>query len=117
VEDNDLNQFVAKQILTNWDAQVDIANNGREALDMLAVKNYDLVLMDLQMPIMDGIEATTVIRSGSQEGINKDVPIVALTADALFETKQKVLSFGINDFVTKPFEQDVLYRAVAAQLF
>jgi signal transduction histidine kinase/ActR/RegA family two-component response regulator len=117
VEDNDLNQFVAKQILTNWDAQVDLANNGREALDMLAVKNYDLVLMDLQMPIMDGIEATTVIRSGSQEGINKDIPIVALTADALFETKQKVLSFGINDFVTKPFEQDVLYRAVAAQLF
>ncbi len=112
VEDNKMNQFVAKQILQRWKAKVSLAENGEIALDLMEQEDFDLVFMDLQMPIMGGFETTALIRSGERASRNQKVPIMALTADAFFETRQKVASYGMNDFVTKPFDQDELYAKI-----
>ncbi len=109
VEDNKMNQFVAKQILQRWNATVSLADNGEIALEMLENDQFDLVFMDLQMPVMGGFETTALIRSGERGGAHQQVPIMALTADAFYETRQKVASCGMNDFVTKPFDQDELF--------
>lgn len=112
VEDNKMNQFVAKQILQRWKAEVSLAENGEIALNLLENADFDLVFMDLQMPIMGGFETTALLRSGERASRNQHVPIMALTADAFFETRQKVASCGMNDFVTKPFDQDELYEKI-----
>lgn len=116
VEDNTMNQFVAKQILGKWNAQVTIAHNGRESIELLSKYKFDLVLMDLQMPEMSGFEATAFIRSKQSTVLNPSVPIIALTADAFAETKRKVLEAGMNDFVTKPFNQEELYVKIIKQV-
>ncbi|MEZ5172794.1 MAG: response regulator [Bacteroidia bacterium] len=112
VEDNIMNQFVANQVLELWNIKVDFASNGLEATDMLKEKDYALVLMDLQMPVMSGYEATAFIRDRTNRLRNPDIPIIALTADAFPETKKKVLEAGMNDFVTKPLEQNDLYNKI-----
>jgi len=112
VEDNKMNQFVAKQILQRWKAEVSLAENGEIALNLLENADFDLVFMDLQMPIMGGFETTALLRSGERASRNQHIPIMALTADAFFETRQKVASCGMNDFVTKPFDQDELYEKI-----
>jgi PAS domain S-box-containing protein len=112
VEDNIMNQFVANQVLELWNIKVEFANNGLEAVDMLKVKDYALVLMDLQMPVMSGYEATAFIRDKTNKLRNPDIPIIALTADAFPETKKKVIEEGMNDFVTKPLEQTELYNKI-----
>lgn len=112
VEDNVMNQFVANQVLELWNIKVDFANNGLEAVDMLKEKDYSLVLMDLQMPVMSGYEATTFIRDKTNRLRNPEIPIIALTADAFPETKKKVMDAGMNDFVTKPLEQNDLYSKI-----
>lgn len=112
-EDNQINQVVATQILKKWNAQVTVASNGREALQALQNEVFDIVLMDLQMPEMSGYEVTEQVRSANSTVINKDIPIIALSADAFQETRSKVLAMGMTDFVTKPFNQDELYSKIA----
>lgn len=112
VEDNIMNQFVANQVLELWNIKVDFANNGLEAVDLLKINDYALVLMDLQMPVMSGYEATKFIRDKTNRLRNPDIPIIALTADAFPETRKKVIEEGMNDFVTKPLEQKDLYDKI-----
>ena len=112
VEDNIMNQFVANQVLELWNIKVDFANNGLEAVDKLKINDYALVLMDLQMPVMSGYEATSLIRDKTNRLRNPEIPIIALTADAFPETKKKVMESGMNDFVTKPLEQTDLYNKI-----
>jgi len=112
VEDNIMNQFVANQVLELWNIKVEFANNGLEAVDLMKEKDYALVLMDLQMPVMSGYEATAFIRDKTNKLRNPDIPIIALTADAFPETKKKVIEEGMNDFVTKPLEQTELYNKI-----
>ena len=112
VEDNPMNQFVANQVLELWNIKVDFADDGLQAVNMLKEKEYALVLMDLQMPVMSGYEATAYIRDRTNRLRNPEVPIIALTADAFPETRKKVLEAGMNDFVTKPLEQNDLYTKI-----
>ncbi len=109
VEDNIINQMVATEILQHAGYSVDVANNGQEALDMLDETNYDLVLMDIQMPIMDGLTATRKIRE--QEKFTH-LPIVALSAHALEEDKQKSFDSGMNEHTTKPIVPEELYKTI-----
>ncbi len=110
VEDNSGNQLVAKKILTKWGLIVTIAEDGLIALDKLHAEDFDLVLMDIQMPNMDGYEATKAIREIEK---HKDLPIIALTASVNSGVSQKALSAGMNDHVLKPFEPMQLYEKIA----
>ncbi len=109
VEDNDINQFIAEEILTSAGYTVDIAENGKVALEMIKKNDYDLILMDIQMPIMDGLTATRNIRSMEKFG---NLPVVAMSAHALPEDKQKSLENGLNDHITKPIEPKVLFSTL-----
>ncbi|UPT66643.1 MAG: response regulator [Sphingobacteriales bacterium JAD_PAG50586_3] len=111
VEDNQMNRFLAGQILGSWNITVDMAEDGLEAIKKVEDKEYNLVLMDLQMPRMDGFEATDYIRNKMPEPIC-NTPIVVLTADVMPETREKALQLGINRFITKPFKQPDLYNAI-----
>ncbi|MDO6595771.1 7TM diverse intracellular signaling domain-containing protein [Oceanihabitans sp. 2_MG-2023] len=115
VEDNKLNQMVMGKLLKSFsDVTYTMVNNGQEALDALKTETFNVVLMDLQMPVMDGYEATEIIRSGIfNEAITK-IPIIAVTADAMQETKQRVLDLGMNDYLTKPVNKDVLLAKIAS---
>ena len=108
VEDNKINQFLAEQILLKWDIQTRVAQNGLEAIQILAEDYFDIVLMDLQMPEMDGFTATAELRSGRVSTKNPKVQIIALTADAFYDTKLKVFEIGMNDYLSKPFSQITL---------
>lgn len=116
VEDNLMNQFVAIQILKRWKARVEAAENGEVALQMLKKQYYDLVFMDLQMPVMNGFEATARIRDGEAGAHNSKIPILAMTADALHETRLRVLDSGMDDFITKPLDLEDLYTKTLAAL-
>ena len=109
VEDNDLNQEVAAGILRLAGLMVDIAGNGQIALDKVAQNPYDLVLMDMQMPVMDGITATQAIRQREEW---QHIPIVAMTANARDTDRERCLQAGMVDFVTKPIEPDELGRVL-----
>ncbi len=102
VEDNSMNRKLIKKILELWNCSYQIAKNGLEAVEMSSKKKYDLLLMDIHMPEMDGVDATTIIRS-ELENPNHQTPIVALTAAALLDEKNRALDVGMNDFLTKPF--------------
>ncbi|WP_308639957.1 response regulator [Paenibacillus silvisoli] len=106
VEDNEINQLVAKELLREAVAHVDVASNGEEAVRLAGIRSYDAILMDLQMPVMDGYEATKAIRS-QEDG--KTVPIIAMTADVMKGVEDRVLSIGMNDYITKPFDPIDLY--------
>lgn len=110
-EDNAVNQMLIKQIFSGWGITTDIASDGQEAVDKATSKLYDLILMDLQMPELSGYEATDKIRNYA-DADKKEVPIIALTADVLEETRKKVLQAGFNDFVSKPFKSDVLFNTI-----
>ena len=87
-------------------------NNGQEAVDTLKTDDYDIVLMDLQMPIMDGYEATIAIRNGEAGLHNSNIPIIAVTADVMETTKDRVKEIGMNDYLSKPIKKEVLYEAI-----
>jgi CheY-like chemotaxis protein len=89
-----------------------VAQNGQEALEILKKDVYDVVLMDLQMPVMDGYEATKIIRSGTLGQVIGEIPIIAVTADAMQETRQRVLDIGMNDYMTKPVNKDLLMEKI-----
>ncbi|WP_185956552.1 hybrid sensor histidine kinase/response regulator [Changchengzhania lutea] len=115
VEDNKLNQLVMQKILSSSsNISFAIANNGQEAIDALKADVYDIVLMDLQMPIMDGYEATQIIRSGDLGSSINNIPIIAVTADAMQETKHRVLGLGMNDYMTKPVIKELLFEKIYA---
>lgn len=102
VEDNKINQQYLSGLLQNWEITFDIANNGSEAVELVQLRTYDMILMDIRMPVMDGYEATIRIRSGT-ESLNQSTPIVALTASALVDEKERALAAGMNFHLTKPF--------------
>lgn len=107
VEDNTINQKVARAMLEKMGYAIDIAFNGAEAVEALQRKNYGLVLMDLQMPVMDGYEATKAIRN-SGKVLNSKIPIIAMTANATKEDRQQCLEAGMDDYVPKPVERKVM---------
>lgn len=108
VEDDVVNQKIAQQILTKWGIRMSVASDGNEALDLLNSTIFDLVLMDLNMPFMDGMEATKCIRSGNHM-TSKHVPILAYTASTLADSKQKAEELGMNDFVSKPLDPEEMH--------
>ncbi len=105
-EDNLVNQRVASRMLEKLGAAVDIASNGRQAVDMALAADYDMVLMDCQMPLMDGFEATRLLRASP--GPRAHVPIAAVTANAMTGDREKCLEAGMDDFLAKPIDRDKL---------
>jgi PAS domain S-box-containing protein len=114
VEDNDINRLYAKSILETWKCKTDIAENGLIAIEKLKSNRYDVILMDVQMPVMDGYEATKAIRMMAHP-INS-IPVVALTANATKNDIEKCLAAGMNDYVAKPFTPDDLYQQLFQKL-
>ncbi|NKF50529.1 response regulator [Shewanella sp. WXL01] len=110
VEDNAVNQELAKELLVSSDIEVTVANNGQEALDILETADFDCVLMDCQMPVMDGYEATKAIRQ--QKKFNK-LPIIAMTANAMVGDREKVIACGMNDHVPKPIRVKELFSTLS----
>lgn len=115
VEDNEINRVIAGQILRKWSIEIDYAENGLVALEKLKNRQYDIILMDLQMPKMDGYETAIAIRA-TDNPYYQSVPIVALTASATTEAKNKVYAHGMNGFATKPFRPDELFRTIVQHL-
>jgi CheY-like chemotaxis protein len=115
VEDNEVNQQVAKEILEGAGMTITLANNGQEALDAVKVRNYDAVLMDVQMPVMDGHTASREIRNLKSE--NRNVPIIAMTAHAMARDREESLAAGMNDHVSKPIDPEVLYRTLEKWIY
>ncbi len=111
VEDNRMNQLVVKKFLEKWGVQMEIAENGIEAIEKLRNELFDIILMDLQMPQMDGYKATRYIRY-SMEGPVKHTPIVAITASTMTDVCQKAREAGMNDLITKPFDFRDLYLKI-----
>lgn len=113
VEDDKLNQMVIEMITKSWlNTTLVIANNGQEGLDAFKTNAIDIVLMDLQMPVMDGYEATIAIRNGEVGQEYKDIPIIAVSADVMASTKVRVKEIGINEYMSKPVKKENLYRAI-----
>ena len=108
VEDNVVNQKVAMRMLVKMGYEVDLAEDGRQALERLAAARYDAVLMDCQMPEMDGYEATRHIRDLSSAVLDHDVPVIAMTANAFAEDRERCLAAGMNDFLSKPVDRATL---------
>jgi two-component system sensor histidine kinase/response regulator len=113
VEDNEINQQIATELLDFTGVAVEVANHGAEALEMLAAGAYDLVLMDVQMPVMDGITATRHLREKPEL---TDLPIVAMTANAMEADKQRCLDAGMNDHIAKPIAPELLWQTLARWL-
>ncbi len=111
VEDNKVNQMVATGLLKKLGYQCVVANNGKEAIEQVIAQSFDLVLMDMQMPVMDGITATRKIRALDHPAAS--VAIVAITANAMLEDREACFSAGMNDFLSKPFNKEDLAEKVA----
>jgi PAS domain S-box-containing protein len=114
-EDNKINFFVTNKFLIGWGMIVTHAENGRIALEMLEREEFDLIIMDLHMPVMDGIEATRIIRKSDNPAI-RDIPIVALTAAIMSESHDKIDDLNINDYVLKPFKPRDLFDKISKHI-
>ena len=109
VEDDDLNIFLIKKLSNLWGTKIDIAKNGKKAIEVLQKKSFDLILMDVQMPVMDGFKATKYIR----ENLKLHTPIIGLTANAVKTDQQKCLNAGMTEYITKPFDADNLKQKIS----
>lgn len=109
-EDNEINQLISKELLTNVGVSVEIAENGNEAINMVSRNKYDIVLMDLHMPKMDGFDATKEIRKIYN---SMELPIIAMTADAMSGVKEECLKVGMDDFITKPINPSKLFEVLS----
>ncbi len=112
VEDSPTNQAVAKALLKKINPDICVAENGKEAVQLCKQQKFDLILMDLAMPVMDGLEATEIIRNGA--GLNQQTPIIAMTANAFAEDKNRCYQAGMNDFLSKPLDKD-LFRSTVTE--
>jgi CheY-like chemotaxis protein len=113
VEDNLLNQKLAGFMLDGWGFQYDICSNGKQAIEHLKLNSYDLILMDIQMPEMNGYETTKYIR----EELKLGMPIIATTSYSSTEEREKCLLSGMTDYLTKPIKEEELYNLVTNYLF
>jgi CheY-like chemotaxis protein len=111
VEDNMFNQMFLSKVLENWNCNVVIAGNGQIAVEKLVVSAIDVILMDIQMPVLDGYETANYIRT-KIPAPKGHVPIIAMTAHVVTNEIEKCLSYGMNDYVSKPFEEDVLLKKI-----
>jgi len=109
VEDNEINQKIVLLSLNKKVSQIDVARNGKEALEMFGLKQYDLILMDIMMPVMDGIMATQKIREIESTG-DSHTPIIAITANALAGDRENCLAAGVDDYIAKPFQANMLVK-------
>jgi CheY-like chemotaxis protein len=116
VEDNTINQKIVVLSLKNYIRNIDVANNGKEALDKFGTSKYDLILMDVQMPVIDGFVATRKIRE-IEATTNSHTPIIAITANALHGDRDKCIAAGMDDYVSKPFQVEVLIAKIKDLLY
>ena len=116
VEDNETIQLVSLGLLKSLGYAADLAQNGQEAIDALEKKDYRLVLMDMEMPVMDGYEATKVIRSDRRRCSNPDVPIIAMTAHAMQRDLDRCMAVGMNGYLTKPVKKQDLATLIETYL-
>jgi signal transduction histidine kinase/ligand-binding sensor domain-containing protein/CheY-like chemotaxis protein len=114
-EDDSVNKELLKTILSQWELTTDFAENGEKLIALLMKNTYDLILMDIHMPGMSGVEVATKIRTGLK-GCVKDIPIIALTADVLSSTKEKIIGSGINNVLYKPINAENLYLNIVSEL-
>jgi len=110
-EDNPINKFLIIKILQGWQVQLDVVENGQEALDKLKENDYDLILMDTFMPVMNGLEAIKLIREGYAPG-KENIPIITFSAAVLDTDKETAIAAGANDVISKPFEPATLYKKI-----
>ncbi|MDR6784215.1 signal transduction histidine kinase [Pedobacter africanus] len=110
-EDNPINKFLIIKILQGWQVQLDVVENGQEALDKLKENDYDLVLMDTFMPVMNGLEAIKLIREGYAPG-KENIPVITFSAAVLDTDKETAIAAGANDVISKPFEPATLYKKI-----
>jgi len=115
-EDNQINQVLAQQILKRLGLSSETAHNGREALALVEIENFDAILMDCQMPEMDGFQATGAIRENERRSGRKRIPIIAMTANAMDSDRERCLAQGMDDYVAKPFTAARLGEALARWL-
>ncbi len=116
VEDNIVNQKVVLLFLKKLNYSTDVAENGKVAVQMLEKIRYDLIFMDIQMPVMDGYDATRIIRDNTSKVLWHSIPIVALTAHAMKHDKNSCLDAGMDDYITKPVKAPMLDEAIKRNL-
>jgi CheY-like chemotaxis protein len=117
VEDNIVNQKVALSILEKYGFKAEAVANGKEGIRALEMVPYDIVLMDVQMPVMDGMEATRLIRSPKAKVINHDIPIIALTAHAMKGDQARCLEAGMDGYLAKPIKANEMIETIEKYLF
>lgn len=114
-EDNRVNQFITEAMLQDWGFRVDVASNGKEAVEFAKREEYDLILMDIQMPELNGVDATRIIRE-LPDARKARVPVIALTANTSRQAQKRFLAEGMNDYLVKPFKEETLFSKIVAQL-
>lgn len=112
VDDNEINRFFMRKLLSRWGITVDFAENGEIAVSKVQTNNYDMVLMDVHMPVLNGTEATEIIRNHNN-GKFKALPIIALTASILQEDVDEIFASGMDDYISKPFNHEELYKKLS----
>lgn len=116
VEDNEVNRLVARRILEHMGVTVVTATDGREALEKVRQRDFDCILMDVQMPVMDGLEATRILRQWERENGRAPIPVIALTANAMDEERERCIAVGMNSHLAKPFRRQQLTRVLSPYL-
>jgi len=109
VEDNEINQSLIRHLFTNWNISFNICSNGKEAIDILKQEAFNIILMDIQMPVMDGYTAVQEIRLS----LKLDTPVIAMTAHAMPGEREKCLSYGMNEYISKPIKEEQLLKLIA----
>lgn len=116
VDDNAANVLVASTLLAEWGYQFRVADNGAKAVELFKNNEYSLILMDLQMPIMSGLDATKMIRHYEDATTQPPIPIIALTANNTAAYRVQCMACGMSDFITKPYSADELAEKIASHL-